>query len=433
MNPVVVGVIGIVIVLGLMALEVPIGFAMAFVGILGFTYLVNFQGAFFQAAAVPFTLITDYNFSVLPLFMFMAHIVFQSGLSMNLYDCANKWMGRLPGGLAIATIGACAVFAAISASSIATAVTIGLVAIPEMKKHGYHHGFACGTVAVGGTLGPLIPPSGILIIYGILTQQSIGKLFIAGIVPGIILSLMFMALIYFRARINPALAPPGPRVSFKEKIVSLGRAVEILVLVAFTLGGLIVGWFTPTEAGAVGAGGAVFITLVRRRLDWKKFKQAAVDTIEGTGMIFVILIGALVLNAFMSVSKVPMALAGMMTGLSLPKEAILGIMVLIYLALGCLVDAMAMILLTIPIFYPVAVAAGVDPIFFGILIVLVVEMAVITPPVGMNVYAISGIDKETPMIEIFKGGIPYVFVILLFIIMVIFFPRIVTFLPQYVG
>jgi C4-dicarboxylate transporter, DctM subunit len=433
MSSVAVGAIGIGIVLGLMALEVPIGFAMAFIGILGFTTLVSFQGAFFQAAAVPFTLITDYNFSVLPLFMFMAHVIFQSGLSMNLYDCANKWMGRLPGGLAIATIGACAVFAAISASSIATAVTIGLVAIPEMKKHGYDRGFCCGTVAVGGTLGPLIPPSGILIIYGILTQQSIGRLFIAGVIPGIILSIMFMVYIYIRARLNPKLAPPGPQVSFKEKMRSLGRASEIFILVIFTLGGLIIGWFTPTEAGAVGAGGALFISLVRGRLNWTQFKKAAIDTMEGTGMIYVILIGALILNAFMSVSKAPVALAGTMTGLALSKEAILGMMVFIYLILGCLVDAMAMILLTIPIFYPVAIAVGVDPLFFGILIVLVVEMAVITPPVGMNVYAIAGIDKETPMIEIFRAGIPFVFVMLLFIALVIFFPGIVTFLPQYVG
>jgi C4-dicarboxylate transporter, DctM subunit len=433
MNPVVVGAIGIAIVFALMALEVPIGFAMAFIGVLGFTCLVNFQGAFFQAAAVPFGLISSYDFIVLPLFMFMANVVFQSGLSKNLYDCANKLMGRLPGGLAIATIGACAVFAAISASSIATAVTIGLVAIPEMKKYGYNHGFACGTVAVGGTLGPLIPPSGILIIYGVLTQQSIGKLFIAGIIPGIILSLMFIVYIYARARINPTLAPPGPRVTLREKLLSIGQAADILVLVIFSIGGLIVGWFTPTEAGAVGAGGAMLIALARRRFSWEKLKLAGIDTISGTGMIFVILIGALILNAFMSVSRVPMALAGTMTGLDLPREAILGIMVGIYLILGCLIDAMAMIILTIPVFYPIAMAAGVDPLFFGVLIVLVAEMGVITPPVGMNVYAISGIDKETPMIEIFKAGIPYVFVMLIFIAIVVFFPEIVTFLPRYMG
>lgn len=433
MSPVIVGVIGLGIVFVLMALEVPIGFAMGLVGVLGFCHLVNFQGALFQAAAIPFQLISSYDFIILPLFMFMANIVFQTGLSMNLYDCANKWMGRLPGGLAIATIGACAVFAAISASSIATAVTIGLVAIPEMKKQGYHHGFACGTVAVGGTLGPLIPPSGILIIYGILTEQSIGKLFIAGIVPGIILSLMFIAYIFLRAWINPAIAPPGTRISLKEKVTALGRATDILLLVVFSIGGLIIGWFTPTEAGAVGSGGAMLIALARRRLNWSKLKSAAMETISGTGMVFIILIGALLLNSFMSVSRLPMALAGTMMGLDLPKEAILGIMVFIYLILGCLVDAMAMILLTIPIFYPIAMTAGVDPIFFGVLIVLVAEMGVITPPVGMNVYAVSGIAKETPMIEIFKGAIPYVVVIMLFIVTVIFFPRIVTFLPKYVG
>lgn len=433
MNPVIVGVIGIGIVFALMAMEVPIGFAMGLIGVLGFTYLVNFQGAFFQAAAIPFQLISNYDFTVLPLFIFMANIVFQSGLSMNLYNCANKWMGRLPGGLAIATIGACAVFAAISASSIATAVTIGLVAIPEMKKHGYHHGFAAGTVAVGGTLGPLIPPSGILIIYGVLTQQSIGKLFIAGIIPGIILSLMFITYIYIRARLNPAMAPPGPRTSFKEKMVALGRASDILLLILFSIGGLIVGWFTPTEAGAVGAGGALLIALAKRRLNWTRLKAAAIDTVSGTGMIFVILIGALLLNAFMSVSRLPMALAGTMTDLALPKEGILGIMIVIYLILGCMIDSMAMILLTIPVFYPIAMTAGVDPIHFGVLIVLVAEMGVITPPVGMNVYAISGIDKETPMMEIFKAGIPYVFVILAFIIITVFFPQIATFLPRYVG
>jgi C4-dicarboxylate transporter, DctM subunit len=433
MHPISVGVIGISIVFALMAGGVPIGFAMGLVGVLGFTFLVNFEGAFFQAAAIPFQLINNYDFTVLPMFMFMANIVFQSGLSMNLYDCANKWMGRLPGGLAIATIGACAVFAAISASSIATAVTLGLVAIPEMKKHGYNHGFACATVAVGGTLGPLIPPSGILIIYGILTQQSIGKLFIAGIIPGIILSSLFMVYILIKARINPALAPPGPSVSFKEKILALGRASDILVLVIFCIGGLIIGWFTPTEAGSVGAGGAMLIALARRHFSWEKLKLAAIDTISATGMIFIIIIGALLLNAFMSVSRVPVVLAETMTGLALPKEGILGIMVVIYLILGCLIDSMAMILLTIPVFYPIATTAGIDPIFFGIIIVLVVELGVITPPVGMNVYAISGIDKETPMVEIFKACIPYVFVILVFVTIVIFFPQIVTFLPRYFG
>lgn len=433
MSPFFTGIVGIALLFFLMTVGVPIGFSMGIIGVVGFGILANVQGAIFQAASVPFSLVTDYSFCVLPLFIFMAQLIFEAGFSKDLYNLGYRLFGKVPGGLAIATILSCAIFAAISASSIASAVTMGLVAIPEMKRYKYHVGLACGTVAAGGTLGILIPPSGILIVYGILTEQSIGRLFIAGILPGIILTLMFMVYVYIRARLNPELAPAGPSSSLSEKVQAFFHTIEMIILVTGVLIGLIVGWFTPTEAGAVGAFGALIIAVARGRMTWQKLKSSVYDTMASTGMIFVILIGALLFNVFLAVSKIPMLLAQSIVGLALPASLILGIMILIYLMLGCFIDAMAMVLLTIPIFFPVAVTLGLDPIFFGIIVVVVVEMAMITPPVGMNVFAISGIVKDVPMQTVFRGALPFVGVMVVLIVTLMLFPRIVLFLPNLVG
>ena len=299
-----------------------------------------------------------------------------------------------------------------------------------MKKAKYDPKMATGIVVAGGTLGILIPPSGCLIMYGIITQQSIGSLFIAGIIPGIVLASLFMLSIYIRGRISPELCPRGPETTLKEKFAAFGQCGEIIALLILVLGGLMIGWFTPTEAGAVGAFGAIVISLLRRRISTGGFKDAIRHTAKTTGMIYFILIGAFILNYFMTVSTIPDKLASIVSGLPLPSLAIIGIIVLIYMVLGCFIDAAAMTLLTVPIFFPMILSMGYDPIWFGIIVVVVSEMAMITPPVGMNVYAISGIAQDVPMHQIFRGIIPFFLVMLCFVIILIIFPQIALFLPN---
>ena len=434
MTPIATGLLAMVLLLTLMAVGNSIGFAMLFVGTAGFAYLVNGSAALNILATTPYSIISNYDYSVIPLFLFMASICLKAGLANSLFRLLNTWIGRFPGGLASATIGACAIFAAASSSSLATAVTMGMVAIPEMKKYRYDPGLATGCVAAGGGLGILIPPSGVLIIYGIITEQSIGKLFIAGIVPGILLTLMFIGMIYFRTRKNPALAPASGEIfTFSEKVMVLGESVEMIILVILIIVGLMLGWFTPTEGGAVGAFGAIFFSMIRQRLSWQGFKEAVVETIRTSGMIFAILVGAMVFNTFLAVTTIPMELANIISGFHLPSMAILMMIILMYLFLGCFIDALSMILLTIPIFYPLIIRLNFDPIWFGILIVMVIEMALITPPIGMNVYVISGITKDVPMPTIFKGIVPFLIVEIILLILLIAFPQIVLFLPTIVG
>jgi C4-dicarboxylate transporter DctM subunit len=430
MTPIMTGIIAMCLLLALMAIGMPIGFSMLLLGFAGFAYLIKLSGALHILATTPYELITNYYYCVLPLSLLMASICLNAGLGKSLFRLVYVWIGRMRGGLAVATIGACAFFAAASASSIACAVTMGLVAIPEMRRYNYNTGLATGCVAAGGGLGILIPPSGTLIVYGIITEQSISKLFIAGIVPGISLALLFILMIYLRARFNPELAPAGQKTSMKEKLVATADSVEMVILLLLVIVGLIIGWFTPTEAGAIGAFGAIALSLIRRRLSWQGFKDSLVDTIRTTGMIFTILIGAFVFNTFLAVTTIPMELAGWIGGLGFPPVLIIVLIMIVYLILGCFIDAMSMILLTIPIFYPLIVQIGYDPIWFGIMIVMTVEMAMITPPVGMNVYVISGIVRDIPMQTIFKGIVPFLIVEVLFIIVLIAFPQIVLFLPS---
>jgi C4-dicarboxylate transporter DctM subunit len=433
MSPITTGAIAMIVLLALMALGTPIGFTMLLIGFFGFTYLVKFSASFHVLATAPFQIISNYDYCVLPLFLLMAAICLNSGLAKSLFKLVDAWLGRLNGGLSIATIGACALFAAASASSIATAVTMGMVAIPEMRSYKYDSALATGCVAAGGTLGILIPPSGIFILYGIITEQSISKLFIAGIIPGITLALLFMVMIYIRARLNPKMAPPGPRTSFKEKMVATGQSFEMVLLLLLVIIGLIIGWFTPTEAGAIGAFGAIAFSLIRRRLSWKGFTDSIIDTIRSTGMIFMIIIGAFVFNYFLAISTIPMELAEWVSNLGFPPVVIMVIIILVYMVLGCFIDAMSMVLLTIPIFYPVAVSLGFDPIWFGVIIVLLVEMAAITPPVGMNVYVIHGIARDVPMQNVFKGIIPFLLIEVGFVVLLIAFPQIALFLPSISG
>ena len=430
MSPILIGVIGIGVVLLLMACGLPIGFAMILVGAGGFAYLVNLPAALQIVGVCTYGIVSNYEWLVLPLFFFLASILFYGGLGKSMFRIAYTYLGRLPGGLAMATIGAISIFSAISGSSIAAAITIGTIALPEMKKYKYDDSLATACVAAGGTLDILIPPSSIFVVYGILTETSIVDLFVAGFVPGIILALMFMALIYIRVRINPNLGPPGPGTSFREKLVATVECVDSIVLIGLVLGGLVIGWFTPTEAAGMGAFGAIVASLIRRRLSWKGFKESLWDTVQNTGMVLLCLIGAFILTPFIAMSRIPMELAGLVIGTGLPRYVIMLLIILVYLILGCFIDTMTMVLLTIPVFFPLIKALNYDPVWFGVIVVLCVEMALVTPPVGMNVWVVSGLAKDVPMELIFKGIWPFVVVEMIFVILLIAFPQIVLFWPQ---
>ncbi|MBW1689870.1 MAG: TRAP transporter large permease [Deltaproteobacteria bacterium] len=428
-----IGIIGLVILVILLFSKMPVGFVMALLGFVGFSYVVTVPAGLSLLAKDVFLTFSSYSLTVIPLFVFMGQIAFHSGISRRLYDSVYVFMGHYRGGLAIATIGACAGFSAISGSTNATAATMATVTLPEMRRYKYDMSLATGTVAAGGSLGILIPPSVIFIVYGIMTEQSIGELFAAGIFPGILLALLFMITVYIRVQINPKLAPPGPKTSLKEKAKSFTGVLEALLIFAFVMGGLFFGIFTPTEAAAVGAGLTLFVALVRRQLTWKAFVASLLDATRISCMVMVIVTGAVVFGHFMAITRIPFNLANWVSALPLPSYAIMGIIVIIYLFGGCFMDALAMIMLTIPIFYPVATTLGFHPIWFGVAIVLVTEMGVITPPVGVNVYVVHGIAKDVPLEVIFKGVAPFVLALFACVAILLAFPQIVLFLPGLMG
>jgi C4-dicarboxylate transporter DctM subunit len=430
MSPVLIGVIGIVFLVILFLLRMPVGFAMAFAGLVGFSYLVTLGAGLDILARDMFYTFSSYSLSVIPMFVFMGCIASGAGMSKRLYDAGYLILGRLRGGLAMATIAGCAGFAAICGSTNACAAAMGKVSLPEMKRYNYDDSLATGTVAAAGSLGILIPPSTIFIVYGIMTEQSIGKLFVAGVFPGLILAALFVSVVALVCWRNPALAPSGAATSWKEKLDGIAGVGEMLVLFLLVISGLFLGWFSPTQAGGAGAAGALLIGLIRRQLTWEGFLEAVKDTLRITCMIMVIVAGATVFGHFMAVSKIPLVLSDWVTGLSLPPNAVMAIIVFLYLIGGCFMDSLAMIMLTVPIFYPLVVALGFNPIWFGVIIVLVVEMGVITPPVGINVYVIKGIATDVPIATIFKGVLPFLIAEIIMVGILMAFPKIATFLPS---
>lgn len=435
MSPLVTGILGIIVFFVFLSLGMQISFAMALAGFLGFSYLTSAEAAFRVVAKDLFYTFSSYSLSVIPMFVWMGFLAFYSGIGTRLYNLAYKLVGHFPGGLAIATQATCALFGAVCGSNTATAATIGAIALPEMKKYNYDVSLSTASVAAGGALGVLIPPSVIFIVYGIATEQSIGKLFIAGIVPGILLMAFYMATIYVLTARNPALGPPGPKTGWKERFKALGGGLwEVAVVFAISLGGLFAGLFTPTEAGAVGAGGVLVLTVLEKRLGWETLKKSLYDTTRTTAMIMLLVAGAVIFGRFMAISRIPFELANWAGSLPLPPYAVMGIVLAIYLVLGCFIDALALVLLTVPIFYPVAVTTlGYDPIWFGVIIVMVVAMGVITPPVGMNVYIIKGISPDIPLEKIFKGIWPFLIALILCLAVLIAFPTISTFLGNYLA
>ena len=431
MSPTTIGLIGLAILIIVLFSRMPVGFVMALIGVLGFSYVVSWEAGLRIMAKDFFGIFGSYSLTVVPLFILMGQVTFHAGISSRLFDTAYKFVGHLPGGLAMATVVACAGFAAVCGSTNAAAATMATVAMPEMKRYKYRDVLSTGTVAAGGSLGILIPPSVIFIIYGILTEQSIGKLFVAGVVPGILLSALFGLTIYIWVRLRPEIAPQGPKTTFKEKLVSLGGVGETLILFILVMGGLFIGFFTPTEAGAIGAGGAIVLGFVRRRLTWKGFIKALFESTRISCMVLVIVAGATVFGHFLAITRIPYALATWVSELALPNFGIMAFIILVYLVGGCFIDALALILLTIPIFYPVVTNMGYNPIWFGVIIVLVTQMGVITPPVGVNVYVVHGVVKDVPLESIFKGAFPFLVALILCALILIPFPQIALFLPSF--
>jgi len=432
-SQVLIGVIGIIILLVMFVMSMPIGFAMALVGLVGFCYLVSPDAGLSLLARDVFASFSSYSLTVIPMFIFMGSLAYATGMSRRLYDASYKMFGQMRGGLVMATIAGCAGFAAICGSTNATAAAMGKVALPEMKRYGYDDSLATGSVAAAGTLGILIPPSTIFIVYGILTEQSIGKLFVAGVFPGFLLAILFIVVVAILCWRKPSLAPRGNPSTLKEKITGLAGITEMMVLFALVMGGLFLGWFSPIQAGAVGAAGALLLGLIRRQISKKDFLEAVKDTLRITCQVMVIVTGAVIFSHFIAVTRIPLILADWVGALPLPSMAIMAIIVLMYLVGGFFMDALALITLTIPIIYPVVLALGFDPIWFGVIIVLVTEMGVITPPVGINVYVIKSVSDNVSLETIFKGIFPFLGALIVIALILLLFPQIATFLPNLIG
>ena len=430
MTPTMIGIIGIAALLVLIFSKLPVGYLMAIIGMVGFASIISLDAALSLMARDVFSVFSSYSLTVIPLFVFMGQIAFHSGISSRLFDAAYKFVGHIPGGLAIATIGACAAFSAICGSTNATAATMGAATLPEMKRYNYKPELATGVVAAGGSLGILIPPSVVFIVYGILTQQSIGKLFIAGILPGLLLSALFVISILIWTRLRPDLGPPGEKATLKEKVKSLSGLVETIVIFALVMGGLFKGVFTPTEAGGIGAFCTLVIAVLRGNLDLRGFGQALFETTRITCMILVIVAGATIFSRFMAVSRIPYDIAAWITAFDLAPALIMFFIILVYFVGGCFIDALALIMLTIPIFFPVVMELGYDPIWFGVVIVLVTQIGVITPPVGVNVYVVSGVARDVPLNTIFKGVVPMLIAMIIATLLLIPFPWIALYLPS---
>jgi C4-dicarboxylate transporter, DctM subunit len=429
-DSVTVGYIGIAFLLVLLFSGLHIGVVMGLLGFAGLVYLLGWTGALGILKTEPYSDFASYDFSVIPLFILMGEFCFHGNISGDLYETAHKILGSLRGGLAMATICACAAFAAVCGSGIATAATMTTVALPEMRKYRYEMGFASGTLAAGGTIGILIPPSVMMVIYGMLTQQSIGKLFLAGFIPGIIQAILFIIVIGFLCWRNPDLGPPGPSSPFIEKVKSLKNTWIVIVLFLIVIGGIYFGWFSPTAGAGIGATGAFLFALGRRRLTWKQFVDSLIQASKTSGMIFFIILGALILSIFLAVTRLPVALSDIVQGLHVSKYIIWAVIVILYIFLGCIMDEIGMILLTVPILFPIMMNLGFDPIWFGIMVVIICEMGMIVPPVGINVFVIKGMAPDVPTYSIYKGILPFVYMDVLEIVILTALPTIVLWLPQ---
>jgi len=433
-SPITIGILGCVLVVLLLIMGMPIAFLMMFVGFLGIWALTSLEAALPVVAKTMYEVASNYPYTIIPLFILMGGFATTAGITGELYTTFDKWFRKMPGGLGVATIAACAGFAAVSGSSVAAAAAMGNIALPEMRKFNYNPRLATGVIAAGGTLSFLIPPSLGFVVYGMLTEQSIGKLLISGIVPGIVLSLAYIFLVIIQVKINPSLAPQTPgSVTFKEKIYALKGIWETVVVFFIVMGGIYLGFINPTEAGAIGATALLIIVLLKRKLTFKGLVAALIEMTRISVMVLFLVAGATVFSYFLALSTIPTAVSSWIASLEISRYLILAIIIGIYFILGCFLDAVSMMVLTLPVIFPVIVALHFHPIWFGVVAVLMMEAGLITPPVGLNVYTLAGIAKDVPMTEIFKGSAPYLIAIIVVAIILTIFPNIALFLPSLMG
>lgn len=422
--------IGVAILLVLLFLGMNIGVAMLLVGFFGYAFVVNVNAALGVLANVPTTQASTYALTVIPLFVMMGNFAYATGMSSGMYNAGHKLLSRLPGGLSCATIGASALFGAICGSTQATAATIGVIAIPEMRKYGYGDTLSTGSVSVGGTLGIMIPPSTPLIVYGLLSMESIGQLFAAGILPGILEALLCCATVFVLVRLNPKIAPPSMKYSAKEMLRSCKGLIPMAILFVAVFGGMFSGKFNINESAAVGAFLGFLMMFFMRKFTWKSFLSVMKDTVKTTSMTYLILIGAVVFGNFLTITNMPMNLANTISHMNVNRYVILMLIVIIYAFMGMLMDALPMMMLTVPIFLPIMNSLGFSPIWFGVIIVMVMQLGLITPPVGMSCYVISGIARDVPLPTIFKGALPFCVPLLLAIVIITIFPQLALWLPS---
>lgn len=431
MDSEVIGILFFVLLFILLFAGMPIGFALLLTGFLGLVSCFGVDATLFQLGMVPFSSVASDALCIVPLFMLTGTLASRNSIIDGIYDAAYKWMGTLPGGLAITSIGACAGFSACTGSSMASAATMTQVAWPEMKRYHYKASLGLGSIAAGGTLGILIPPSIPFIFYGILTEQSIGKLFLAGIVPGVLLTLSFMVYIIVKVKINPSLAPAGPKTSWYERLIAVRSLIPGAILIIIILGGIWSGIFSPTEAGGISAFSVLILSLVIRGFTWKGFTESLKMTVKITAMASQILIGSMLFNYFITASGLTELLVNFVQSLAMPPTGILVVILAIYVFLGCLMESLALTLLTIPIVFPIITRLGIDPILFGTLFVLTMEMSLVTPPIGMNIFVMGGMIPDVPMYAIFRGVLPFVMIIAFMVLLVMMFPQLALFLPNH--
>jgi len=431
MDLVLIGIIGIVVLLlVLFFLGMPVGFAMAIVGFCGFCYVVSFKAGLNMIGTDLWFTFSKYGLTVIPLFVFMGYLAFNAGIAERLYNAAYKWVGHWPGGLAIATIGADELFAAICGSNTATAATMGAVALPQMKKYNYDTRLSSGTVVTGGTLGTVMPPSVVIIVIGLQTEQSIAKLFLGGILPAILLGILFVLTILILCHLNPDFGPPGPKTTFKEKVKSLPGVIEAIAIFILVMGGLFIGLFTPTEAGAVGVFCTFIVAIATRKLTWDGLVNSIVETLKISCMVFMLVTGAIIFGRFLAVTRIPFLVADFAASLPVSPYVILAFVLMIYLIGGCVMDALGFLVLTIPIFFPLGIALGFDPLWYSIILTMVTTLGAITPPVGVNIYVVKALAPEIALSRIFKSVSFFLMACIVSLIILIIFPQIVLIIPE---
>lgn len=423
----IVGIVGITVLITLFFTGMPVAYVMSIVGFLGYSYLTNWEAGLRVLSLDIYGVFSSYGLTLIPLFVFMGYIAFYAGISSSLYDAAYKFVGRFRGGLAMATVAACSVFGAVCGSATATTATMGTIGLPEMKRYNYKSELATGCVASGGGLGSLMPPSVVLIIYGLLTEQSIGTLFLAGIFPAIFISMLFIMAINIYCRMKPDQGAKGEKFSPKEMLFALGELWETLAVFLIVMGGLVLGFFTPTKSGAIGSLTILLIVWARKKLSWNQLLEAIYGTLKISCMVLMLIAGATIFGHFLALTRIPLEVAQLVQGLSWPSWVIMALICLIYLLGGCFIDSMALMMLTLPIFFPVVVELGYNPIWFGIIIVLVTHMGIITPPVGISVYIVRGIAGDVPLVTIFKGCLPFLLALIVGTGVFIAFPELVLF------